>query len=104
MDWFLYDNGLRHERVKLSFFNVFTNYGVISSPYFRVLGLKIGKYGPEITVFGHFSRSVENCSDVKPHMNFSFSVLIISPTHRLVFVSMDLYLVSLSQSQLSQKS
>ena len=51
MDWFLYGNGLRHERVKLSFFNVFSNYGVISSPYFPVLGLKTGKYGPEITAY-----------------------------------------------------
>ena len=47
MDWFLYDNGLRHERVNLSSNPItawkVSKYGVISGP-------NTGKWGPEITL------------------------------------------------------
>ena len=32
-------------------------YGVTSGPYFPVFALNTRKYRPEITLFGHFSRS-----------------------------------------------
>ena len=34
-----------------------SKYGVISGPYFPVFSPNTGKYGPEVTVFGHFSSS-----------------------------------------------
>ena len=76
MDWFLYDIGLCHERVNLTFqamrrsimvrcsvvfiltFSIYghtawkvSKYRVICGPYFPVFGLNAGKYGPEITPY-----------------------------------------------------
>ena len=53
-------------------------YGVISGPYFPVFGLNAGKYGPEKTAFGHFSRSEKVMYKIFIEENYSQDSMIIN--------------------------